>query len=66
MTGNVVNLRTARKQQARAKKAAQAAENRVVFGQTKAEKAARRANAELEARRLDQLKREAPDDGSQA
>ena len=34
----IINLRNVRKQKARATKEAQAAQNRVLFGQTKAEK----------------------------
>ncbi|MCR6672657.1 DUF4169 family protein [Devosia ginsengisoli] len=34
----IINLRNARKQKARADKAVQAAQNRVLFGRTKAEK----------------------------
>ncbi|QQR40588.1 DUF4169 family protein [Devosia rhizoryzae] len=46
---DIVNLRTARKQKARADKDAKASENRVFFGRTKAEKlkeAAEKARAE--------------------
>ena len=45
----IINLRTIRKQKARAGKEAQAAQNRVLFGRTKAEKqkqAAEKAQAE--------------------
>lgn len=38
MTDNVVNLRMARKRQARAKKEANAEQNRISFGRTKQEK----------------------------
>lgn len=62
MSGNVVNLRTARKRKARAEREAEAARNRVVFGQTKAEKTVRAANAELDRRRLDQTRREGGSD----
>lgn len=34
----IINLKSVRKQQARAQKEAQAAQNRVLFGRTKAEK----------------------------
>ena len=65
MTGDIINLRTARKRKARAEREVEAAQNRVVFGQTKAEKQARKANQELEQRRLDQTRRDdrADDDG---
>jgi hypothetical protein len=62
MTGDVVNLRTARKRKARAAREAEAAQNRVVYGQTKAEKEARKANADLARHRLDQLQRTPRDD----
>jgi len=45
----IINLKTIRKQKARSDKEAQAAQNRVLFGRTKAEKlkqAAERAQAE--------------------
>jgi hypothetical protein len=59
----IVNLNKFRKKKARADAAAQAAENRVRFGRTKAEKE-RDAALEHEAqRRMDQLRRERePDD----
>ena len=38
MTGNVVNLRMARKRKERAKKEANAEQNRISFGRTKQEK----------------------------
>lgn len=38
MTGNVVNLRMARKRKDRAKKEANAEQNRISFGRTKQEK----------------------------
>ncbi len=65
MTGNVVNLRMARKRKARAEREVKAAENRVIFGETKAQKLARKANADIDRRRLDQLQRQEPadDDG---
>ncbi|MBH0236705.1 DUF4169 family protein [Methylobrevis albus] len=51
--GDVVNLRMARKQKQRAAKEATAAENRVRFGRTKAERERETALAELEAVRLE-------------
>ena len=63
MSGNVVNLRTARKRRARQAQDAKAAQNRVIFDQTKAEKQARKANTEIERRRHDQLQRQ-PRDGN--
>jgi uncharacterized membrane protein YqiK len=49
----IVNLRTARKQKARAEKATQAEQNRITHGRTKAEKLRSKAEAELAAKRLD-------------
>lgn len=46
---DIINLRSARKQKARADKEAQSAQNRILFGRTKAEKlkeAAEKARAE--------------------
>lgn len=54
----VFNLRLARKAKARTDKASQAASNRVAFGQSKADKAARQAEAERAARHLDGHQRE--------
>lgn len=57
----IINLNKARKQKARADAEKTAAENRVRFGRTKAQKQ-QDAAAEAEARhRLDQLRRERPD-----
>lgn len=53
-----VNLNRARKARARAAAKVQAAENRVRFGRTGAEKAAVRAEAERGARALDGARRE--------
>ncbi|MXO71469.1 DUF4169 family protein [Alteraurantiacibacter buctensis] len=54
----VVNLRLARKAKARAEKASQAAANRAAFGESKAAKAARKAEAERTGRQIDGHKRE--------
>ena len=54
----IINLRNARKQKARAGKEAQAAENRIKFGRTKAEKSLEKAKAELEDKRIDAHKRD--------
>lgn len=43
MTGNVVNLRMARKRKSRAQKEANAEQNRISFGRTKQEKNLTRA-----------------------
>ena len=60
----IVNLNRRRKQKARAEAAAQAAENRVRFGRTKAEKRHEAAVREEEQRRFEQLKREPDRDGA--
>lgn len=58
----VVNLRQFRKRKAREDEAAQAAENRVRFGRTKAQKEQDELEAEQARLRMDQLRRETPDD----
>ncbi|HTM76025.1 MAG TPA: DUF4169 family protein [Devosia sp.] len=55
---DIVNLRTARKRKARAADAEVAAENRVKFGRTKAEKDLAKAKSDQAAKRLDGHKRE--------
>lgn len=54
----IVNLNKARKARAKADAKAQAAENRVRHGRTKAQKAQARAEIAQEARKLDQARRE--------
>ncbi len=54
----VINLNKFRKQKARDSARQQAAENRVRFGRTKAEKAHDEAQAEDAQRKLDNLRRE--------
>lgn len=54
----IVNLNRFRKDKARQTEKRQAAENRVAFGRTKAEKAAEKALLEHAARTLDGAKRE--------
>jgi hypothetical protein len=56
----IVNLRQARKQKARAEKAAKASENRVAFGLTKAERKLTDAAKDLSLRRLEGHKRDEP------
>ncbi len=51
--GEIVNLREARKRQARAEKARLAEANRARFGRTKAEKQAQLAEARRQAKLLD-------------
>lgn len=53
MTGEIVNLRLARKRKARAQAEADAAANRAAYGRAKTEKKAAAAHEALEARRLD-------------
>ncbi|WP_404404144.1 DUF4169 family protein [Pelagibacterium halotolerans] len=54
----IVNLRQARKRKARAEKDAKAAQNRIQFGRTKAERNLSDAKNALDAKRVDQHKRE--------
>jgi hypothetical protein len=54
----IINLRQARKQTARAEKEARANENRVAFGRTKAEKNLSQAEQDLAKSRLDSHKRD--------
>lgn len=51
--GDVVNLTKARKTRARQQAQAEAAENRIRFGRTKAEREAQAAQERLQAKRLD-------------
>ena len=53
MTADIINLRKARNQKARAEKVRQAAENRAKHGQTKAARRHEEANKVLEEKRLD-------------
>ncbi len=57
MTAELVNLRRRRKRKARADKAQEAAEHRVLFGESKAAKQKRAALETLEERRLDGKRR---------
>jgi hypothetical protein len=59
---NVVNLNRARKRKARAQAAQQAAENRVRFGRTKAQKQRDTAETEAMRRKLDHAKLDPPRD----
>ena len=54
----IVNLNKTRKAKAKADRAAQAKENRVAFGRTKAEKNKAEAQRKLDARKLDEHERE--------
>jgi hypothetical protein len=54
----IINLRQARKQKARAEKEARANENRIAFGRTKVEKNLRQAEEDLAKSRLDSHKRD--------
>ena len=53
MTGDVVDLRTFRKQKQREEKEAKAAENRSKFGRTKAEKLRDQTDKDNQARHVD-------------
>jgi hypothetical protein len=54
----IINLRQARKQKARAEKEARADQNRIAFGRTKAEKELTKAERDMAQRRLDSHKRD--------
>ncbi len=54
----IINLRQARKNKARADKEARADQNRITFGRTKAEKDLTKAERVLAQRRLDSHKRD--------
>ena len=58
MTGNVVNLRSLRKNKARAEKKAQAQTNRRKFGRSKSEKDAAKSEAERNRRNLEGARRD--------
>jgi hypothetical protein len=53
MSGEIINLRKARKARKRQDKDARAAENRVAFGRTKAERTVVKAESERAERRID-------------
>jgi hypothetical protein len=61
MSGEIVNLRQARKARKKAEAEAQAAENRIRFGRTKAERKAARSEADLAGRRLEGHRRDRPE-----
>lgn len=61
MSADVINLRQARKQKARAEKDQQAAENRAQYGRSKHEKAVTRALKAKVEKALDQGKLEKPE-----
>lgn len=61
MTGDVVNLRQFKKQQARSEKHRQAEQNRISYGRTKAEKALTRALNDKADQVLDQGHIEKPE-----
>lgn len=54
----IINLRNARKQKARADKEVQASQNRILFGRTKAEKLQQAAEKKLAEKAIDGHKRE--------
>ncbi|WP_210484928.1 DUF4169 family protein [Microvirga antarctica] len=59
---DIVNLRTVRKRKARAEKEDRAAQNRVAFGLSKAERALASTERSLAERRLDTHKRDGDSD----
>ena len=56
----IINLKSVRKQKARAAKEEQAAQNRVLFGQTKAEKLRQASERALADKRIDGHKKDEP------
>ena len=56
----IINLRNARKQKARAAKETQAAQNRVLFGRTKAEKLKQATEKALADKHIDRHKKDEP------
>ena len=54
----IINLKNARKQQARSAKQAEAAQNRVLFGRTKGEKLQQAAEKSLAGRHIDAHKKD--------
>jgi hypothetical protein len=61
---DIINFNKARKRRAKEEAARQAAENRVRFGRTKAQKESEATAAEEAQKKLDQLKREPPPEDS--
>ena len=55
---DIINLRTARKQKARAAKEVQAEQNRILFGRSKAEKLQQQAEKALADKHIEGHKRE--------
>jgi hypothetical protein len=62
VTGEIVNLRRARKAKARTDHETAAQANRIVHGLTKTERAVTRLQRESDARKLDAHRRERPED----
>ena len=58
MTADIVNLRKVRKAKARAEAGVKAAENRVRFGRTKAERRLEEARSALDERQIEALRRD--------
>lgn len=58
----IINLNKARKRRERSESEQRAAANRLKFGRSKAEKARDAQDAEAAQRKLDQLRREPPDE----
>jgi hypothetical protein len=53
LSADIINLRRVRKDKARAQQNQKAAENRVLFGETKAQKSVRKAEAERVAKQIE-------------
>jgi hypothetical protein len=53
LSADIINLRRVRKDKARAQQNQKAAENRVLFGETKAQKSVRKAEAERVVKRIE-------------
>jgi hypothetical protein len=66
MTADIINLRKARKAKQKASKDKHAAENRVVFGRSKAERTATAALIKLDTARLDGALRANPESALRA
>jgi hypothetical protein len=62
MSAEIINLRRARKAKERRSAQARAEENRAAFGRTKRERTLTQAEQDLEARRLDALRRQRGND----
>lgn len=62
MNAEIINLKTRRKQMARARRLAEASENRAKYGQSREEKLLREAREEKAGKQLDAHKRDRPEE----